>query len=258
MSGKMISLTGELHMNSTGFSVTVEALETLKIIGIAYGVYDHAEDLRDCRVTLENGERPALVVQEDVSLHGSPFWKPSAPSQRIQSKFSDIWLSGKLWKCFARRNGSVIPCGSIPTAAWENVQGPVRQKRWSAMSDNLLTVLVVEPAKPPYVKQIPDTLQAMQEIVGGNIDATYPFEDPVALVFNSEGKFSDLQPNRLLRLENGDPYDVVCGTFFLAGLGGETFVSLTQDQLQRYGALYNREMLFPFPKKKERTDEHER
>ena len=43
------------------------------------------------------------------------------------------------------------------------------------MSDNLLTVLVVEPAKPPYVKQIPDTLQAMQEIVGGNIDATYPF-----------------------------------------------------------------------------------
>ena len=109
------------------------------------------------------------------------------------------------------------------------------------MSDNLLTVLVVEPAKPPYVKQIPDTLQAMQEIVGGNIDATYPFEDPVALVFNSEGKFSDLQPNRLLRLENGDPYDVVCGTFFLAGLGGETFVSLTQDQLQRYGALYNRD-----------------
>ncbi len=53
------------------------------------------------------------------------------------------------------------------------------------MSDNLLTVLVVEPAKPPYVKQIPDTLQAMQEIVGGNIDATYPFEDPVALVFNA-------------------------------------------------------------------------
>ena len=48
------------------------------------------------------------------------------------------------------------------------------------MSDNLLTVLVVEPAKPPYVKQIPDTLQAMQEIVGGNIDATYPFEDPVS------------------------------------------------------------------------------
>ena len=75
MSRKTISLTGELHMNSAGFSVTVDALETLKIVGIAYGVYDHAEDLRDCRVTMENGERPALVVQEDVSLHGSPFWE---------------------------------------------------------------------------------------------------------------------------------------------------------------------------------------
>ena len=95
-------------------------------------------------------------------------------------------------------------------------------------------------------------------VKGVNFKGVQDVEDPVALVFNSEGKFSDLQPNRLLRLENGDPYDVVCGTFFLAGLGGETFVSLTQDQLQRYGALYNREMLFPFPKKKERTDEHER
>ena len=85
------------------------------------------------------------------------------------------------------------------------------------MSDNLLTVLVVEPGIPPYPRQIQDTLQAMQDIVGGDIEATYPYEDPVALVFNSSGKFTGLQPNRLLRLENGDPYDVVCGTFFLAG-----------------------------------------
>ena len=77
-------------------------------------------------------------------------------------------------------------------------------------------------------------------------------------VCNSSGKFTGLQPNRLLRLENGDPYDVVCGTFFLAGLGGETFVSLTPEQLRKYGSLYSREMLFPLPKKKERKNEHER
>ena len=73
----------------------------------------------------------------------------------------------------------------------------------------------------------------------------------MALIFNSSGKFAGLQPNRLLRLENGDPYDVVCGTFFLAGLGGETFVSLTPEQLRKYESLYSREMLFPLPKKKE-------
>ena len=64
------------------------------------------------------------------------------------------------------------------------------------MSDNLLTVLVVEPGKPPYPRQIQDTLHAMQEIIGGDIEATYPYEDPVALVFNSSGKFTGLQPNR--------------------------------------------------------------
>lgn len=126
------------------------------------------------------------------------------------------------------------------------------------MSDNHLTILVVEPGIPPYPRQILDTLQAMQAIVGGDIEATYPYEDPVALVCNSNGKFVGLQPNRLLRLENGDPYDVVCGTFFLAGLGGENFVSLTPEQIRKYGSLYSQEMLFPLQKKKERRNEHER
>ena len=126
------------------------------------------------------------------------------------------------------------------------------------MDESILTILVVEPMKPPYTKQIPDTLQAMQAIVGGDIEAVYPYAEAVALVLNCDGKYTDLQPNRLLRLENGDPYDVVCGTFFLAGLGGETFVSLTPEQLRKYESLYSREMLFPLPKKKERSDEHER
>lgn len=101
-------------------------------------------------------------------------------------------------------------CNGIQAAAVNRALPP---RGRIAMSDNHLTILVVEPGKPPYPRQIPDTLQAMQEIVGGDIDATYPYEDPVALIFNSSGKFAGLQPNRLLRLENGDPYDVVCGTF---------------------------------------------
>ncbi len=126
------------------------------------------------------------------------------------------------------------------------------------MSNHPIKVLVVEPAKAPYAKEIDGSLESVQTLVGGSIEATYPFEDPVALVFNSQGKFTGLQPNRLLRLENGEAYDVVCGAFFLAGLGGETFVSLTPEQLRKYESLYSREMLFPFPKKKERRNEHER
>ena len=52
MAGKEISLTGELHMSSTGSHMTVDAVEALKVIGLAYGLYDHAEKFRGLRVSL--------------------------------------------------------------------------------------------------------------------------------------------------------------------------------------------------------------
>ncbi len=103
-----------------------------------------------------------------------------------------------------------------------------------------MKVLVVEPMKPCQAREIPDTLEAMRNIVGGAIDATYPFDEPVAVVFNAEGKFLDLPYNRPLMDESGLPYDIVCGTFFLAGVGAEDFVSLTDDQIQRYKSLYDK------------------
>lgn len=75
MSGKKISLSGEVHISTGSVYTTVDALEALKAIGIAYGLYSRAEEQRDSRVTLEDGKHPALVVQEDVSLHSSPLWK---------------------------------------------------------------------------------------------------------------------------------------------------------------------------------------
>lgn len=116
------------------------------------------------------------------------------------------------------------------------------------MSDNLIRVLVVEPMKAPYPKEIDGSLSGMQELVGGDIEATYPFPDPIALVYNSEGKLLGLPPNRLLRDENGEPYDLVCGAFFLAGLGAEKFISLTDDQLRRCYELFNRERVVPLRK----------
>lgn len=75
MSGKKVSLSGEVHISANGVYTTVDALEALKCIGLAYGLYDHCEDLRDCRVMMEGGDIPALVVQKDVSHHGSPLWE---------------------------------------------------------------------------------------------------------------------------------------------------------------------------------------
>lgn len=76
MSSKKISLSGEVHISTGSIYTTVDAQEALKCIGLAYGLYDHAEEFRDQRVMLdEGGDHPALVVQEDISHHGSPLWE---------------------------------------------------------------------------------------------------------------------------------------------------------------------------------------
>lgn len=96
----------------------------------------------------------------------------------------------------------------------------------------------------------------MQDIVGGAIQTVYPFRDKAAIVCNDEGKLIGLPPNRFLRDENGQPYDVLCGAFFVIGVGREDFVSLTDKQVETYKNMYSREMLFPMPRKEK--NEHER
>ena len=97
-----------------------------------------------------------------------------------------------------------------------------------------MTVLVVEPMKEPYVKEIDPGLHALQAEVGGDIGATYPFSDPVALVCNDEGKLIGLDLNRRLRDENGEIYDIMAGTFLVVGLGEEDFTSLSPELAQKY------------------------
>ena len=120
--------------------------------------------------------------------------------------------------------------------------------------DAPMKVLVVEPMKVPYEREISGSLASMQEVVGGDIEATYPFTDPVGLVCNSEGKFLGLPPNRLLYDDNGVPYDMVCGTFFLAGLGSENFVSLTPEQSQKYQRHFGHHMILDIPKDPAKTN----
>lgn len=49
-----------------------------------------------------------------------------------------------------------------------------------------MKVLIVEPGKTPCAAEIPAGLETLQEIVGGLIQALYPFEDLVAVICNVE------------------------------------------------------------------------
>ena len=97
-----------------------------------------------------------------------------------------------------------------------------------------MTVLVVEPRKEPYLKEIDPGLHSLQAEVGGDIAASYPFSDPVGLVCNDEGKLIGLELNRGLRDEDGNLYDIMAGTFLVVGLGEEDFTSLPPELAQKY------------------------
>ncbi|MEY8491707.1 DUF3846 domain-containing protein [Lachnospiraceae bacterium 29-91] len=101
-----------------------------------------------------------------------------------------------------------------------------------------MTVLVVEPLKAPYLKTISGELKSLQKEVGGLIDATYPFEDRVAVVLNDEGKLDGLMPNRGLYNHDGSLYDIIAGTFLVVGLAEESFCSLSEEMAAKYMEKY--------------------
>ena len=115
------------------------------------------------------------------------------------------------------------------------------------MSDNTIRVLVVEPMKPCEVREIPHDLKSLQGIVGGGIEMVSPFTDPAAIICNAEGKNRNLSPNRLLCDSKGNAYDILCGTFLIAGISGENFASLPDHLLHSYKAMFDNRSLYAIP-----------
>lgn len=105
-----------------------------------------------------------------------------------------------------------------------------------------MKVLIVEPLKAPVVREIDGSLEDYQKIVGGYIQAIYPFmEEPeVALICNDEGKLMNLPLNRTLKDENGQVYDILSGTCFLCGAPADSdhFTGLTDAQIRYFRDYY--------------------
>lgn len=101
-----------------------------------------------------------------------------------------------------------------------------------------IKVLLIEPGKKPQEVEVDNNLQSFQNIVGGYIQAVYPYRDDVALICNEEGKIYHMPLNRALRSEEGQIYDVIAGPIIITGLTDEDFGSLTPDLLEKYYTVY--------------------
>lgn len=108
---------------------------------------------------------------------------------------------------------------------------------------NNMKVLIVEPDKYAREAEIDPSLKSMQSIVGGSIEAVYPWQEKVCAVCNDEGKLDGLPLNRAL-----EDYDAIAGTFFICGLGAEDFTDLTPAQMKKYKEkFYQPEMFLRTP-----------
>ena len=108
----------------------------------------------------------------------------------------------------------------------------------------LLRVMMIEPKKAAYEASIGSSLKDMQEAVGGYIQAVYPFDEPVAIICNEEGKMMGLPLNRALRDDDGNIYDILVGTCFICGLGEDNFTSFPKEHTEKFKALFQEPEIF--------------
>lgn len=102
-------------------------------------------------------------------------------------------------------------------------------------------MLVVPPGNTPYDAYVYDSLEALQGMVDGCIECTYPFEDNAFIIGNDEARINGMQGNRRI---NGNIY---AGTILVAaddGIGGTK--DLTDEQVKEYaGKLWQPEDISP-------------
>ena len=113
-----------------------------------------------------------------------------------------------------------------------------------------ISVILIEPGKYPKQIEIEDTLEAMQETVGGYIEEYMPFDDEVAIVCNEEGKMNGAELNRAIYSDDKEILDIIAGKFFIAyaPIESESFLSMPKDLMKKY------EDKFRYPERFYQTD----
>lgn len=85
-----------------------------------------------------------------------------------------------------------------------------------------MTAIYKAPGCPPEFRDIPDTLEALQEAVGGRIE-TVTLTTDSCIICNEEGRLQGLPHNvRFLGVD-------FCGPILIVGIDGDEFCSLQGD-----------------------------
>jgi len=102
-----------------------------------------------------------------------------------------------------------------------------------------MKVVMVEPGQYARIEEMNTGLESLQKAVGGLIDCAYPWQEKVCIVCNDEGLLNGMPLNR-----NVEDYQPIAGPFFVCGIEGDDFCSLTDEQAERYKAMFLQPELF--------------
>ena len=129
------------------------------------------------------------------------------------------------------------------TALFKDLNDALRHQLNFKPIETDIDILVVPPGEIPYVTTIPNTLKAVQAIVGGMIGIVefphhvHPTGIIPVFVVNKDGKAQKLPGNR--HVHN----DIIAGTFFVVGgkmnaFGEKEFVSLPDEMSAAFSSRF--------------------
>ncbi len=125
--------------------------------------------------------------------------------------------------------------------SFDPLKTQINDRFFDAEKVKTISVLLVQPNKYPKMIDIESELEAMQRVVGGDIEEYMPFEDEVAIVCNEEGKVNGLPLNRAVYSDEKEMIDIVAGDFFIAyaPVSSDKFQSLPEDLAKKYSVKFH-------------------
>lgn len=132
----------------------------------------------------------------------------------------------------------------LDAESFTGVNFAFQEEREIQQEQATIDVLLVKPFMYPQQVSIGCNLKELQKAVGGDIATVYPFDDPVTIICNDEGKINGSELNRSLRAENGEIYDIIAGDFLVAGLTEDDFGSLSPELMQKYEELFHQPEMY--------------
>ena len=106
--------------------------------------------------------------------------------------------------------------------------------------EETIRVVLLEPHQMAKTVEVKNTLEGLQELVKGDIEPFYPFEEEVCFICNDEGKINGMEPNRAIYDDDHNMIDVLFGPGFICSCGGEDFGSLSNEQIEKYTEMFKR------------------